>query len=157
MRPEQWIIEGEVGTSSKTIWAVMMGVVREPTQCNFNYDVPHDPDDFSRCYKLLCLFPYWEGRLWEVAKVFPKWEPFVREWTKLKELYPQWQSNVRAYYNLPFKERKKFKFNDGMYEFMRKLDDEGMLLDGWVKDSPCSWHRPQEGGEGKQVDISKAV
>ena len=90
MKPEQWIVNGEVGTSSNTIWAVMMGAVMENNKdAWWRYDVPHDPDDFSRCWKLLMLFPEWRKRLSEVASIFPKWIPFVKEWDKLTRMYEQ--------------------------------------------------------------------
>jgi hypothetical protein len=144
MKPEQWIVEGNIGTSSKTIWAVMMGVITQPSQCGRTYDTPHDPDDFSRCWKLLVLFPEWLKRLSEVGELLPKWKPFVREWDKLEEMYYGWRVNIEKYLELSHKEQKKFKFTDGMYDFVQVLDREGMLLDGWIEDSPGSWHRPEE-------------
>jgi hypothetical protein len=133
MKPEQWIIEGEVGTSSKTIWAVMMGVVNEKRQCDdWHYDTPKDPSDFGRCWKLINLFPEWESRLHEVSDVFPKWIPFVSEWDRLTTMYED-----------ALREGKEYA--PGMYGFMQELNDEAMLLDGWIQDSPSSWHRPNKG------------
>ena len=143
MKPEQWIIEGEVGVSSRTIWAVMMGIVTEPRQCDGqHYDIPHDPDDFSRCFKLLVEFPEWEKRLNEVSELFPKWKPFVREWVKLKEMYYQWCIDIENYHKEKIMHPRK-KFKNGMYDFMHELVDEGMLLDGWTKTGISSWERKQ--------------
>lgn len=145
MTPEQWITEGETGVSSKTIWAVMMGVVTEKTQCDDrHYDTPHDPDDFKRCHKLIVLVPGWRERLSEVAAIFPKWTPFIREWAKLETMLSAWEINVDKYRDMPAKERKRFHFSDGMYEFMQELGREVMLLDGWTQDGPNSWHRNHE-------------
>jgi len=82
MRPAEWIVGNDTGVSSKTVWAIMMGGIPENA-----FDVPHDPADFGRCYRLLKLFPEWRKRLREVAAVFPKWGPMVREWDKMTELY----------------------------------------------------------------------
>lgn len=146
--PEQWLLEGEVGVSSKTIWAVMMGVVKARRQCdNWHYDVPHDPDDFGRCYTLLILFPKWRKRLAEVCAIFPKWTPFVREWPTLEKMYVQWQVNREDYYKRLAEyhrkrpHRRKPRFEDGMCEFMQRLVAEGMELDGWVQTGPGSWRR----------------
>lgn len=128
MKPEQWIIEGEVGTSSRTIWAVMMSIVTEPRRCNQHYDIPHDPDDFSRCYKLIKLFPEWKERLQEVSTVFPKWIPYIREWDKLSKLYLKCVKDWHKHWN-------------EMYDFMRELYREAMVLDGWVEVSPNSYRR----------------
>ena len=141
MKPEQWIIEGEVGVSSRTIWAVMMGIVTESQQCDGrHYDIPYDPDDFSRCFNLLVEFPEWTKRLSEVSKLYPKWHPFVREWSKLKEMYYQWCIDVENYRKEKTIHPRK-KFENGMYDFMHELADEGMLLDGWTKTGTSSWER----------------
>ena len=128
MKPEQWIINGEVGTSSKTIWAVMMDAVLPSRKDSWDYSVPHDPDDFGRCWKLLALFPEWKCRLTEVAVQFPAWVGFVREWDKLTAMYEALLAEDKHY-------------SHEMYDFMEKLEDEGRLADGWVQDSPSSWHR----------------
>ena len=52
-------------------------------------DIPHDPDDFGRCYRLLQLFPAWKFRLGEVAVRYSEWEPLVREWADLELLYEE--------------------------------------------------------------------
>lgn len=141
MKPEQWIIEGEVGTSSKTIWAVMMGVAKGKQECDGHYDTPSDPDDFRRCWKLIQAIPEWRPRLPEVATVFPKWIPFIREWDKLEDMLIEWLANIEQYHALPRKEQKHFKFTDGMFDFMQALDKEAMLLDGWVETAPGCYHR----------------
>lgn len=128
MKPETWIVNGEVGTSSKTIWAVMMGAVLSNPKNSHNYGVPHDPDDFSRCWKLLVLFPEWRARLHKVANQFPAWVGFVREWDKLTEMYEALLDNDK-------------NFSREMYDFMRTLEDEGRLADGWVRDSSSAWHK----------------
>jgi len=128
MKPEQWIVNGEVGTSSKTIWAVMMDAVLPNRKDSWDYSIPHDPDDFSRCWKLLVLFPDWRKRLQEVADIFPAWMGFVREWDKLTKMYEALLAEDKHY-------------SDEMYDLMRKLEDEGRLSDGWIQDSPSGWHR----------------
>jgi hypothetical protein len=81
-----WIAGDDTGTSSKTIWAVMMGVA-DP-ECN-RYDVPYDPADFGRCVRLLNRVPEWRGRLGEVAAIFPRWQPLVDAWEELETLYEE--------------------------------------------------------------------
>ena len=142
MKPEQWIIEGEVGTSSRTIWAVMTGIATGTRESDGRYyDTPHDPDDFSRCYKLLLLFPGWKCRLSEVGVVFPKWQPYIREWEKLETMYHQWLLALEKYQQEKRLHPRKAKIEDGMSDFMQGLNREGMILDGWIEDSPTSWHR----------------
>lgn len=84
MNPIDWIISRDTGTSSKTIWAVMMGA---ELYDSFMVDIPHDPSDFGRCHRLLNHFPEWRDRLPEVAERFPKWLPLVNHWDELTELY----------------------------------------------------------------------
>lgn len=133
MKPEQWIVNGEVGTSSKTIWAVMMGaVVLDGDRAWANYSVPHDPDDFSRCWKLLNLFPEWRKRLSEVATTFPEWVGFVREWDTLTAMF---ESNLKQ-------NPKQHGYSPGMYDLMFSLVEEGRKAAGWIYDgAPGCWHR----------------
>lgn len=83
MTPIDWLMSGDTGTSSKTICSVMTG----SDTPKFGPDVPHDADDFGRCYRLLQLFPDWRRRLPEVAAVHPKWGPMVAAWDELTALY----------------------------------------------------------------------
>ena len=125
MKPEQWIIGGDTGVSSNTIWAVMMGAVtgNEPW---YTFNVPHDPSDFGRCYRLLVLFPEWRARLNEVVAKFPEWTGMVREWDRLSKLYERDHPTGRS---------------DELYEAMQVLIDEGIIADGWVKTGHGSWER----------------
>jgi hypothetical protein len=50
-------------------------------------DVPLDPDDFGRCFRLLEHFPAWRGRIAEVGGRFPEWKPIVDAWPELEALY----------------------------------------------------------------------
>jgi len=148
MTPEEWIVNGEVGVSSKTIWAVMMGVVTGKQECNWRHDTPKDPDDFKRCHKLIMAIPEWRPRLPEVAAVFPKWIPFIREWDKLEKMLIDWLVETETYWGLPYRKRKRFQFTDGMYEFMQQLDHEAMLLDGWIEDAPGCYHKDRNSNAG---------
>lgn len=76
-----WLRCGDTGISSETIWSVMTGL---PVK---NADIPYDPPDFGRCYRLLEKFPEWKERLPEVAIKYPKWHPFVGNWDKMTTLY----------------------------------------------------------------------
>ena len=82
--PDEWLRGRDTGTSSLTIFSVMNNQV-----VTKHYDLPHDPDDFGRCYRLLKLFPSWKNRLSEVVKRFPEWGPMVREWDTITKLYEQ--------------------------------------------------------------------
>lgn len=85
MNKDTWLIEGEVGTSSRTMWLALMGMIDEPRRLDgFNLGVPHDPDDFRRCLLLIRNIPEFREKLSEVSKAFPAWEPYIREWEKLE-------------------------------------------------------------------------
>lgn len=100
MTPEEWIIKGRTGISSKTIWAALMGAVKEPHACGSfkdgDFDIPYDPSDFLRCHRLLQAVPGWRERLPEVSAVFPKWGPFVEAWPDLERLYEKEQHQKMA-------------------------------------------------------------
>lgn len=82
---ESWINNGDTGVSSATIWAVLL---RRPNPYCTS-DVPHDPGDFGRCYRLLAVMPEWRERLPEVARVFPGWAPLVDRWDELTSLWEE--------------------------------------------------------------------
>lgn len=119
----KWITGSDTGTSSKTIWSVMMGAV----DCGERYDRPYDGADFGRCYRLLELMPEWKPRLAEVAARFPAWAPIVREW-----------SRIEAAYLADLKGR-----GIRSCRIIRGLNDECMAADGFVKTGPHSWTRNQ--------------
>ena len=70
-RATQWIVGGDTGCSSKTIWAVMMGVIQKYSM------TPSDNDDYGRCIRLLQLIPEWIDRLDEVTAQYPDWKEAI--------------------------------------------------------------------------------
>lgn len=51
---------------------------------------PHDPDDFSRCRRIVALIPDGTARLTEVAEAFPRtraWSRLAKAWTALETLW----------------------------------------------------------------------
>lgn len=83
MAAEEWPGAGDAGVSSATIWSVMMG---RPSPLG-DTDVPHDPADFGRCYRLLKRFPKWRERLPEVAEKHPDWAPLIARWDDVEALF----------------------------------------------------------------------
>ena len=84
MTPLRWMMSGDTGISSETILSVMTDT---PMSGHFGPDVPYDPSDFGRCYRLLNHFPEWKSRLHEVCEKHPKWKPLIDCWGELTELY----------------------------------------------------------------------
>ncbi len=127
MTPMDWMMSGDTGTSSKTICAVMTG---SKLSGPFGADVPHDPSDFGRCYRLLALFPEWRNRLDEVAFHFPAWTALVREWDNLTAMYEE---------ELAEKTGKAPR----LYKRMQALIDEGRIAAGWTQTAPGCWKGPK--------------
>lgn len=99
-----WLNNGHVGQSSKTMWNCFMGNTKFPV------NHPYDPDDFSRCYKLLEAVPEWKNDLSKLKPLSKAWSNLVDNWDKLTEMY---ELNEKQ-------EWKKYK-EIGMYEFMGTL------------------------------------
>mgnify|MGYP001026239194 FL=1 len=118
-REQMWLANGETGISSKTIHAVLTGMVDNEvfntSPSWFRYDVPHDPSDFRRCYLLLKFIPEWKQRLHEVAERFPKWKPFVEQWDELTRLYEDERDREDGKAPLLYKLMKELK-NKGNHE-----------------------------------------
>lgn len=101
-----WIANGEVGNSSKTIWNRFMSGDNKPYPVNH----PYDPDDFSRCYKLLKAIPEWRQQLDRMKPLSSAWSNLVDNWDKLTDMYEQNEkTNWKNYKQV------------GMYEFMQTL------------------------------------
>lgn len=84
-RAIEWLVTGETGTSSKTILAVMTGIVEGKR--SLDYCVPLDASDFGRCKKLLNAIPEWREQLPKVAEAFPQWRLLIELWDSLDHLY----------------------------------------------------------------------
>ena len=102
-----WISNGRVGLSSKTMWNFFLRNKEYP----INH--PHDPDDFSRCYKLLETVPEWKRRVPELAALSPVWKNLSENWDQLTAMYEQNK-----------KEEWRNSKTIGMYEFMETLINE---------------------------------
>ena len=114
MTPIDWLMGDDTGISSKTIFSVMMDCAIDRA------DVPYDPADFGRCYRLLKQFPEWESRLGEVSSKYPAWTPMVDSWSELSLIY-----EAKDYTKL--------------YKKMQELVDAGRILDGWKQTHPGCW------------------
>jgi hypothetical protein len=73
----EWLFNGEVGISSKTIAASVLRVDFR------NADIPYDKADFSRCYKLVKFADIPISELEILAENYPKWKPLIENWNEL--------------------------------------------------------------------------
>lgn len=86
---DDWIVNGNVGQSSLTIWSVIKGITKTaPT-------IPRDFSDFERCYLLLKGLPIemQHGLIGMVADKYPIWKPFYQHWTVMVECYENKEYN----------------------------------------------------------------
>lgn len=79
----EWIVGGDTGTSSITIWSVMMRSSIPQGRC----DIPYDFADFGRCHRLLETIPSWRERMPEVSEISARWRPLVERWSFLTAVY----------------------------------------------------------------------
>jgi hypothetical protein len=122
MTPQEWLLSGDTGVSSLTIFHVMTGTITTPTRSSLRgIDAPRDSDDFGRCYRLLKAFPEWRERLPEIAAMVPKWTPLVERWDELESMF---ETDRSACNSLIF-----------------QLYPACMLADGYVQTGNHSWRR----------------
>ena len=81
---QRWLIGTDTGISSKTIYAALTGL----GAVDLSPDIPHDPDDFGRCVRLVDLMG-WGDRIEKVGEVFPKtrWPALAERWPELYALF----------------------------------------------------------------------
>lgn len=89
--PEQWAKSWDTGMSSMTIYNFMtrgrIGVLR--------VEIPHDPSDFGRCYRLLKVAPRWRAMMPEMGRALPEWAKLCDAWSELEALYEEeWPSGA---------------------------------------------------------------
>lgn len=98
-----WFRNGERGASSEAMFFCLMD---KPGR----KDHPYDPDDFSRCYKLLQAVPEWKSELHKLKTLSPVWDKLVDNWEILTRMFEE-------------NERTKWKNhkNVGMYDLMKAL------------------------------------
>lgn len=112
-----WTLHGEQGTSSSTIFCVL--VVGKTPGVKFDYEylkhiimpparyrAPSDPDDFRRCYMLLKAVPEFRARLDEMKGISKTWSNMIDNWDKLTAM---------------LEEGLTTKKENGMFEFMQTL------------------------------------
>lgn|SRR3990167_119534 len=99
-----WFSNGEKGMSSETMYNCLIG------NTYFKINHPYDPDDFSRCYKLLETVPEWKLELHKLKPLSKEWNNLIENWDKLTKMY-----------ELNVKENWKNSEEIGMYKFMQNL------------------------------------
>lgn len=146
MTPIDWLMSGDVGISSKTIFSVMTGSVAPEWA-----DTPGDIDDFGRCYRLLARFSEWRKRMPEVSAVYPKWGPMVAAWNELTKLYecicgPDGQYTCESY-------RANKDAAHSLFLRIQELNDAGYEAAGWIRDGRNGWrHRQYQDNIGTHHD-----
>lgn len=80
----KWSLTGHTGMSSSTIAAVALGL---DDSLRHGASHPHDPADFSLCYKLLKEIPELYEVLPEVSAKYPLWTNLVNDWHNFEEIY----------------------------------------------------------------------
>lgn len=69
------------------MWCALMGVARYGDASVNGFDVPHDWDDFSRCYDLVVYGEVTKEELQMVVEAFPFYKPIIDRWDELVEAY----------------------------------------------------------------------
>jgi hypothetical protein len=84
-KANNWIINGRVGLSSKTMWACLMNVPE------FRIYHPCDAGDFGRCYSLLEAVPEWKEEVYfeRLKGLSSEWFNLIKNWDKLTQMYKE--------------------------------------------------------------------
>lgn len=77
----RWMVNGNVGLSSKTMAFCALGVRQERT------DYPLDPADFNRCLLLVSRIPEIRNAFPKITKLSPEWHAVIGHWDELESLF----------------------------------------------------------------------
>lgn len=83
----EWIVTHNNGTSSRAMWAGLMGV--KPFNPNsWKYDIPYDSADLEYCIDLVEYCEVEPDKDFpSIIAIFPWFEPITRRWSELCRLY----------------------------------------------------------------------
>lgn len=114
----EWALGRDTGASSKT----MLRAALRPLKGG---DIPHDPSDFGRCYRLIQTVP--ELRLYfpQMVTNCPRLTPYINEWDELSRLYELGQASGTG--KAP-----------ELYARLKELSEPSMVAAGYVK-TPFGW------------------
>jgi hypothetical protein len=91
-----WLACGARGISSNTMVTHLCGI--NAMGAWGSRDHPHDPDDLSRCRKLLAAVPLLVPLLPRMASCSPEWAALVTHWDELCALMdeesPRWSDGI---------------------------------------------------------------
>lgn len=76
-RAMEWIANGEVGISSKTMWSALMGVPYDQA------DFPYDADDFRRCWLFAQTAELLPVDFEVICQVYPWWRNIYEIWHEM--------------------------------------------------------------------------
>lgn len=85
-----WLESDDTGMSSRFMAAMLRTDEEIPvplTKEERAAPVPHDPEDFGRCLRLLDAVPHFRKRLDRLEAASGAWGEIVRNWTELEEMY----------------------------------------------------------------------
>ncbi len=85
---QQWRHGPDTGMSSITIWKTLRNG-QPPEATDSEFGVPHDPDDFGRCSRLLAIFPEGREAITLLGQHHRVWLPFANFWEELEALYQE--------------------------------------------------------------------
>ena len=89
---QEWLITGDQGASSATLFFHFTGVRPYIVRCDSTLasappaTAPRDSEDFARCQRLLELVPAFAARLPEARTLSPIWARLVGAWPALVEM-----------------------------------------------------------------------
>lgn len=85
-----WLLRGERGSSSETMFAVLTNSSKEHKRAH-----PHDPDDLRRCRLLLEQVPELASRIGAMATVSKEWAALIAQWDEICNVMdseaPEWR------------------------------------------------------------------
>lgn len=96
MTLNEWIVYGDTGTSSLTMWAAIVGAV-SPDRNGGHFNIPHDMADFGLCRRLWEQCGLTTEQLHKVKEVFPWWSPYIDHWDELVRMHKAGGKGMHEY------------------------------------------------------------
>lgn len=124
----EWCRSGSRGLSSESIVEYLFGLPLRHCEARRGFDHPHDPDDLTRCIRLLEACPEVADRFHLMAGASPAWGLLLGVWDELvatlDEELPHWRQDRMGTANRTYRRMRQVLDPTDATGYPRPLQEE---------------------------------
>ena len=121
----EWVVYGNSGMSSLTMWGVLMGVITEEPPMKHPASLPSDTADFRRCYQMVEHGEVTSSELQRIKEVIPWYSPLIDRWEDLCALHELGNGIHRVCVVI---EKDKAEYSKALFAMLQKIESEARKI-----------------------------